>query len=307
MDVIKQFSTHVLPLYGFIMLGYAANRWLGLNSKWIAKILLFGLIPLLIIDNLLKAELRELFVAIGIIFVFACLMNIPAYLAHKYITKDLINKRLLQSSFSYYNIGWFGIPITLALFGDEQLPLIISAYVGNALYGDTIGYYLISRTKKIPIKHAVSNIFKIPAIYACIIALILNGFSFEIPTSFEPVAKGIGWTVSSLGMLIVGIMLGDVVLKSIPLKSFSKLLIVRYLSGAATLLLLIGLEHWIVQVLDSQQQKLLFLIAAFPIAANLIVFAAFLETEKENSALLVALSTFFSLFLTPLCCYILFK
>ncbi|QNL49067.1 hypothetical protein H8S90_20300 [Olivibacter sp. SDN3] len=306
MDVIKQLSTHVLPLYGFIILGYAVNRWLGLKSKWIAKILLFGLIPLLIMDNLLKAELKELFVAIGIIFVFACLMNIPAYFTHRYMAKDF-NVNLLQSSFSYYNIGWFGIPITLALFGDEQLPLIISAYVGNALYGDTIGYYLFSRTKKIPIKHAIYNVFKIPAIYACIIALTLNSFSFELPSSFEPVTKGIGWTVSSLGMLIVGIMLGGMAFNSVSLKSFGKLLIMRYLSGALALLLLIGLEHWIIQILDNQQQKLLLLIATFPVAANLIVFAAFLETEKESSALLVALSTLFSLFLTPVCCYILFK
>ncbi len=305
MDVLNELLTRVLPLYGFIVLGFLANRYWKLQSKWISKSLLYVLIPLLIVDNLLKAELSELTAAASIIFLLAAAMTVPALICHRFIAKDM-DSSLLKGSFSYFNIGWFGIPVTLALFGEEQMPLIISAYVGNVLYGDTVGFYLMSRTKDLPVREAVKNVFKIPAIYACVLAVGLNLWGVEFPESLEPVSKGVSWLVSALGMLIIGVTLGKIDFSKISYGLFSKILGMRYLFGALLIAALVFAEQQFFGILEEDQSKLLLLVSAFPIAANLVVFASVLETEEENSALLVGASSLVSLFLVPAVCLLLF-
>lgn len=305
MDVLPALLTKVLPLYGCIALGFfAAKRW-HISAKWISKILLFVLIPLIIIENLLKATLSETAVIGSIVFLLACAMNLPAFLIGRFVVKDF-NKNLLKGGFSYYNIGWFGIPVVMALFGNEQMPLIISAYVGNALYGDTIGYYLMSRTKGIPVKEAIKKVFKIPAIYACVIALLLNLLQVKMPENLEVVGDGVSWIVSALGMLIIGVTLTEVNFKDVPYRMFGKILSIRYAAGLLLLIAFVFIEKQFIEILDEDQQKLMLLLSSFPIAANLVVFATFLDTEKENAALLVGISSIISLILAPLACLLLF-
>jgi predicted permease len=305
MDVPKALLHSVLPLYGFIVLGFLLVRRWQLGSKWISKIMLYVLIPFLIIENLLKASLADTAIAGSMIFVLAVAMNLPATLSKKVFAND-IDENLLRGAFSYYNIGWFGIPVVMALFGQEQMPLIISAYVGNVLYGDTIGYYLMSRSKGIPVKTATAKVFKIPAIYACLLAVLLNVFEVKAPEELEVAGKVISWIVSALGMLIIGITLSKIDFKQVAYLTFTKILGLRYIAGAGVLIILTLIEKVFVGVLDKDQSSLMLLISSFPIAANLVVFAAFLDTQKENSALLVGMSSVVSLILVPLLCLFLF-
>lgn len=305
MNVLNKLLVSVLPLYGFIIAGYIASRWLGLKSKPISKILLYVLIPLVIFDNILKAELSQLAIVAAIIFLLALLMNGPALLAGRFVGKDM-NQSLLSCSYSYFNVGWFGIPVVMALFGEEKMPLIISAYMGNVLYGDTVGYYLVSRSKDLPISDSVKNVLKIPAIYACIAAIIANLQGFKLPENLEPITKGASWTLSALGMLIIGITLTEVDFKRVDYAKFGKLLGIRYVAAALLVGALVLLESAVISQLKSEEQNLLLLIASFPIAANLVVFATFLETETENASLLVSLSSLISLVLVPVACLLLF-
>ncbi len=298
MNVLTKLLAGVLPLYGFIIAGYLASRWLGLKSKPISKILLYVLIPLVIFDNILKAELSQLAIVAAIIFLLALLMNGPALLAGRFVGKDM-NQSLLSCSYSYFNVGWFGIPVVMALFGEEKMPLIISAYMGNVLYGDTVGYYLVLRSKDLPISDSLKNVVKIPAIYACIAAIIANLQGFKLPENLEPITKGASWTLSALGMLIIGITLTEVNFKKVDYAKFGKLLGIRYVAAALLLGALVLLESAVIAQLKGEEQKLLILIASFPIAANLVVFATFLDTETENASLLVALSSLISLVLVP--------
>lgn len=305
MDVLKELFSKVLPLYGFIALGYGAKRWFGLESKGISKILLFFLIPILIVDNVTKAELAEMAVVAGMVFLLASLMSVIGWLSNKFLIKNF-NKNLLMSSFSYYNIGWFGIPVVMALFGEQQMPFIVSAYLGNVLFGDTVGYYLVSRSKNMSIKEAVYNVLKIPAIYACVLAIALNLLDIGIPEEFEPVSEAVSWSASALGMLIIGITLCDIDFKNIDYGMFSKILSVRYIAGMVIMGLLVLGERTLLDSLADEQWRLMLLLSSFPIAANLVVFSSFLEVEQENTSLLVGSSSIISLVLVPLICLLLF-
>ena len=306
MDVLNELLTSVVPLYGFILIGYGASRWWGLKSKFISKILLYFLIPLVIFENILKAELDQFMVVAAMIFLLAALMNIPAQVANKYLKLDL-NPNILRCSYAYFNVGWFGIPVVMALFGEEQMPLIISAYMGNVFYGDTMGYYLVSRSKDLPVSASVKNVLKIPAIYACVAAIVANLLGLELPDSLEPVMKGASWTLSALGMLIIGITLTKIKFKEVDYAQYGKLMAIRYGAAAVLMGALVLAEMGLLSQLEGDEQKLLLLIPTFPIAANLVVFATYLDVETENASLIVALSSLISLVLVPVVCLLLFQ
>ncbi|WP_187260670.1 AEC family transporter [Pontibacter beigongshangensis] len=305
MDILPKLLTNVLPLYGFIGVGYAASRWFGLKDKWISWLLLYLLIPVVIFEHLIKAELAQMAIVAVMIFMLAVLMNLPAWLVGKFLVKD-INKYQLNCSFSYYNIGWFGIPVVMALFGQEQMPLIMSAYMGNVFYGDTIGYFLISRSKDLPVSEAVKNVLKIPAVYACVAAVIANLLGFELPEALSPVMKGASWTLSALGMIMIGIGLSKANLRQLDYKKYGKLVGSRFLGSVILMGLLVLAEAAIIGQLESDEQKLMLLLSVFPIAANLVVFSSFLDTEQESAALLVATSSLISLLLVPIVSLLLF-
>jgi predicted permease len=195
----------------------------------------------------------------------------------------------------------------MALFGEEKMPLIISAYMGNVLYGDTVGYYLISRSKDMGVGDSIKNVLKIPAIYALLAAIIANAYGFKMPESLEPVTKGVSWTLSALGMTIIGITLTSVDVKKVDYRLFSKLMAVRYVAAAVILGALVWLESVLIGQLEGDEQRLMLLMASFPIAANLVVFATFIDTETENASILVTFSSVISLFLVPAACLLLFQ
>ncbi|RDV16028.1 hypothetical protein DXT99_06570 [Pontibacter diazotrophicus] len=305
MDILNKLVSNVLPLYAFIGVGYIASRWLGLKSKFVSVVLLYGLIPLVIFDNLVEADLMQFVVVAAIVFLMCLLMSIPGWLTHKYLVKDF-NKYLLSCGFSYFNIGWFGIPVVLAIFGEERLPLIISAYMGNVFYGNTIGYFLVSRSKELPVKESVKNVFMIPAIYACVAAIIANIAGFEMPESLSPVMEGASWVLSALGMVMIGIGLSKVNLKETDYRKFGKIIGVRYLAAGVIMGLLVLGEAGVIGQLEAEEQMLLLMLPAFPIAANLVVFASFLETEEKEASLLVSLTSIISLIVVPIASLLLF-
>jgi predicted permease len=178
--------------------------------------------------------------------------------------------------------------------------------MGNVFYGDTIGYYLISRSKDLSVLDAVKNVLKIPAVYACGAAIWANIAGFEMPYSLATVMEGASWVLSAAGMVIIGIGLTKVNLKETDYKMFGITLGIRYVAAAIFLALLVFGESVVVGQLEEDERNLLLLIAAFPIAANLVVFSSFLETEEENAALLVSLSSLVSLLLVPVVCVVLF-
>ncbi|KAA3438716.1 hypothetical protein [Rufibacter hautae] len=177
----------------------------------------------------------------------------------------------------------------------------------RVFYDDTIGYYLISRSKDLPVKKAALNEVKIPAVYACFAAVFANSMGFQMPETLTPVMDGASWVLSALGMVMIGFGLTKVNFREIAYKTFGKIMEVRYLATAAFLGLLLWAKMGLVGQLRPDEQKLLFLISAFPIAANLVVFSSFLDTEEENAALLVSVSSLISLVLVPVACVLLFK
>jgi predicted permease len=298
MDVFLELYKSLFPYLLFIPLGYWVNKKGWISKSWITKPLIYGLMPVLVVNHVLEADAVKLAILPVLSFLLAGAMIFPARLAYKKIPKA-DEPFLLESSFSFFNVAFFGIPIVTALFGEDGVTTLICIYVGTALYGNTIGYFQVAKSKYSS-KEAFSKIFRIPFLYVFILALGLKLFQIETPDMLSPVIDVFSVVVSAGGMMMVGMNVLKVDFKSLDKNYFMKILSLRMVSAAMIMALLLLLEYWLIDKLEEEDRQMLALIPFFPVAANVTVYASFLESKEEQSGVLVLLTVAMSLIFVPL-------
>ncbi len=298
MEIFLDLYKNLLPVLAFIAVGYFLKKWTNINPGYISAPLIFFLLPLLVIYNISEADTSKIVVISIIAFLISLSMNIPALLAHRTFAKDE-DVNLLKSSFTFFNILFFGIPVVSALFDEGATSVLICVYLGAALYGDIIGYFQVAKTK-LSAKKALKEIVKVPYLYIFIVAIGIKIWGVEIPDEVAPIMDTLGWIVSSMGMMIVGVHLTGVNFKKINFVYLGKILGFR--TSAAILIagLFIGAEFLIWQNLETEDYLMLILMPFLPVASNISLFASYLETEEERFSLLVLLSIVLSLILVPI-------
>ena len=298
MNVFLDLYKTLIPYLLCIPIGYVLARKNIIPKNIVSKPLLYFFIPVLVINHVLEASVENLTILPIISFALSVAMILPATIVHKTFGKGE-SRSLLKSGFSFFNVAFFGIPVVNALFGKEAITTLICIYIGSALYGNIIGYFQVARTR-FSRKHSIKEIFKVPFIYVFVLAVILKIFGFETPSAVEPVVDVFSVIVSVAGMLIIGINIEQVDFKALKWSYYLKLLGVRVIASVVIMAALIGLEYAFVNGLNTEETHVLILLALFPIAANLTVFASFLKSNEKQSALLVLLSMLISLILVPL-------
>ncbi|KQM70631.1 AEC family transporter [Sphingomonas sp. Leaf20] len=298
MSAIGNIAAALLPLYGVILIGWAVGGRLPWAAKLFSTILVFGLIPLLVIDKVLAAETRQLMVIPPLMFAVAALMSIPAHRLAQRLGKDF-DPKLLSASFSFFNVAFFGVPVSQALFGEVGASTVICAYIGSALYGDTIGYFLIARTKE-GARKAATKALRVPIVYVVIGAIIAKLAGVTMPEAAKPVLSIAGTLVSILGMAVIGLNLAETGRDDWRPKLMTRILAVRQASGLILLGTALALEAALVGILTPRDRVIVGLVALFPIASNVTLFATLLDTNRKAAAVLVALSSVVSLVLVLL-------
>ncbi|MEG8013274.1 AEC family transporter [Sphingomonas sp. 22R3R2A-7] len=298
MSAIGNIAAALLPLYGVILIGWAVGGRLPWAAKLFSTILVFGLIPLLVIDKVLAAETRQLMVIPPLMFAVAALMSIPAHRLAQRLGNDF-DPKLLSASFSFFNVAFFGVPVSQALFGEVGASTVICAYIGSALYGDTIGYFLIARTKE-GARKAATKALRVPIVYVVIGAIIAKLAGVTMPEAVKPVLSIAGTLVSVLGMAVIGLNLAETGRDDWRPKLMTRILAVRQASGLILLGTALALEAALVGILTPRDRVIVGLVALFPIASNVTLFATLLDTNRKAAAVLVALSSAVSLVLVLL-------
>lgn len=277
----------LLPAYSYILLGFIARRWLGISQHYIAKILFYLCIPIIVFKSTFLFTSGNFFLLTALSFFVSCLMSISAqWLAPKSCT--IFTLGVCQCLYGYFNIAWFGIPVVYVLYGNTAVVTMIPFYIGGMLFGNTLGYLLVAQSTfsiTSPLL-AIKKLCTVPAFYALIAGLILNNsdwrnhFNNLVIVSQLFQFSTIATTI--LGMGLVGMSIAHVSIHTVPWRQILKLLYSRFLS-AVVIVGIIATSAWKMDYLNFFEFKIFLLLPLLPIAANILVFAE--QTERENSAL----------------------
>lgn len=298
MEVFLELYKSLFPYLLFIPFGFWINKKQWVSKDWITKPLIYICMPILVINHVLEADALKLAILPIISFFLAAAMLLPARWAVRHMPKA-DEPFLLESAFSYFNVAFFGIPIVTALFGEEGITTLICIYIGTALYGNTIGYFQVAKSKY-STRQSIGKILKIPFLYIFFLALSLKAVAIETPDAISPFIDVLSMLVSAGGMLMVGMNVLKVDFKTLDKAYFTKILSLRLISAILLMGVLVLLEYLLVDQLEGEDRQMLALIPFFPIAANVTVYASFIGSKEEQSGILVLLTVGLSLLLVPL-------
>ncbi|MEL6063114.1 MULTISPECIES: AEC family transporter [unclassified Methylobacterium] len=285
-------AARMLPAYAAIGVGYAVGRlsrqdWL----KVLSGVLMYGLIPIVVFRNALALAFGAAIGHVVLSITFSALMVLCGLLIVPRIRTD-VPRRLATCAFGYTNIGWFGVPTGLALFGPDSLPILVMAYVGGLFFGNTVGFYLVARDR-FSVAASLRKMAAIPPLYAFGAGLAARAFGLGDAAilSADAAFRIAALLMSGCGMMVVGLGASRLTLSWTAIRAVLRLIIWRHVAGIGVIWAVIGLFSACGAPIPPEIRAVVVLIGLLPVAGNIVIFAAQLQGDVAASALIVAVST----------------
>lgn len=288
----------VISLFLIILVGvYAAKRKIITKeiNKGLTNILLKITLPCLVVSSFifdlsdeLKGNIIKCFIYSPLVLLISIVVSYIFLLPIKGGKKIII-----QFANVFSNCGFIGFPIVFSIYGNEG---VIYASIFNLFFTVflwTYGVILFNgKMKREDIKQVLLN----PAIIAVIIGLIIMILGVNIPNVLSSTLDLVGNMTSPLSMIIVGVILGNAKIifylkdKSIYYSAFLKLIVMPCI-----IILILKIIND-----NSLVSKTLIILTAMPAAAMTSILAESFDKESEYSAVIVFITTLFSLITFPI-------
>ena len=297
----------VLSILVMILLGYYLTRK-GLFdesvSKLFTELVINVSLPAMIVSNLLTVFDREKIYSAGkeIIIPFASIIicYVVAMVVAKLIKVKPERKGIFQAMFFASNTIFMGMPVNLALFGDQSTPYVLFYYAANTTLFWTIGIYSISKDKKgcedkIFSMNTVKRIFSPPLLgFLAGVLLILLGI--KLPSFIMDSCKYIGNLTTPLSLLFIGITFSTINIKDIKFdKDMAALLLGRFVFSPLVVYALALLIP-----IPSLMTKVFIIQSAMPVIAQAAITAKAYDVDYQYATVMVTVSTVLSVLLIPL-------
>lgn len=205
-----------------------------------------------------------------------------------------------SAMFGLSNTIFVGLPINLALFGEQCLPYVMVYYIANTIIFWTIGAYGIRRDgEKIKLKlFTLENVKKIfsPPLTAILLAALLIVLGIKLPNSIMESCKYLGNLTTPLAVLFIGIVIYSVKPTKIKLsKDMVAILLGRFIFAP---LLIIGICYKL--PLPILMKQVFVIQAAMPVMTQTPIVARMYGADYEYSAVMATVTTIVSLLMIPI-------
>ncbi len=290
------FANNILPIILLSGAGFALGKILHIDPRSLGRVVFYVFSPVLIFDLLIRNQLKISEAAIVIAFALCFILMIGAltfllgYLFR--LERPALITILITTMFA--NTGNYGLPLVSFAFGEQALSYAGIYFVTTTVLFYTLGVFLAS-LGHMSFKEAIVGLFKIPTIYAVLLAILINVLNVEIPV---PVARAVelaaGGTIP-LMLVLLGVQLTQVEFsgnqRALQLSVSLRLVIAPL--AALLFAWLFGLQGFSRQASVTQ--------ASMPSMVSATVLAAEYDLDSKLVTAVVFISTLLSPFtLTPL-------
>ena len=184
------------------------------------------------------------------------------------------------------NTGNLGIPINIAIFGEESIPYTTVVNLVNVFIVYTIGVYFYSRGSY-DVKTSLKNILKLPILWAAIIAILLSIFEYKPNSILSNMLMMGAYASMTMQLFLFGIYLYGTKIKEI-----SKTLIIWVLAFKFLLLPTVAFLVLINLELDSMIKGIIFIELMMPLAVANVNLASLYDCSPKVVTALVFISSF---------------
>jgi len=279
----------ILGIYIFIVLGFIAKKTFKeqIDDKTITLINVYFLQVFLTFWGLLVRPIdSSLIYAPAIYFGIIILVLIfTALLAHKFF-KDKKDYSIAMVAALIGNTGNLGIPLGIAIFGEESIPYTTVINLVNVFVVYTFGVYYYSRGTY-DIKTSLKNIIKLPILWAAIIAILLSSVSYKPSDAIMKTLMMGAYASMTMQLFLFGIYLYGTKIKEI-----SKKLVIWVMGFKFVVLPSIAFIVLSFIDLKPMIKGIIFIELLMPLAIANVNFASLYECKPRLVTALVFISSF---------------
>ena len=299
----------IFPIIVMIAIGYILRKrhWFHHTfSENVSKLITNVALPCSIFYSVLKYldmnVLKEL--SNRLIFTFASVIigYVTAYIVIKIFKIRRGRRGVFYNAVVNANTIFIGLPLNMALFGEEASKYYLMYYITNTISIWTLGYILLENdsTEEKEGKGGF-NPKKLlsPPLIAFVAAFIVLVLGISIPKPLVETTKYLGNIVTPLALLYIGIVLADAGLHSINFDLDTILaLLGRFVFSSIVMVALLKVAGQFMQ-LDSLEIKTFVIQSAAPVFAALPILTNQTEGDIEYATNVVTTSTILFVVVIP--------
>ena len=299
----------IFPIIVMIAIGYILRKrhWFHHTfSENVSKLITNVALPCSIFYSVLKYldmnVLKEL--SNRLIFTFASVIigYVTAYIVIKIFKIRRGRRGVFYNAVVNANTIFIGLPLNMALFGEEASKYYLMYYITNTISIWTLGYILLENdsTEERESKGGF-NPKKLlsPPLIAFVAAFIVLVLGISIPKPLVETTKYLGNIVTPLALLYIGIVLADAGLHSINFDLDTILaLLGRFVFSSIVMVALLKVTGQFMQ-LDSLEIKTFVIQSAAPVFAALPILTNQTEGDIEYATNVVTTSTILFVVVIP--------
>ncbi|MCF6200773.1 MAG: AEC family transporter [Hydrogenimonas sp.] len=284
----------ILGIYFFVALG-AFAKWhfkQELHERSLILISVYILQPFLTFWGLTSHHFDpEIFEAPMWYLLIVSLLFVAMLLVSEKLFADRKKRAIFLISSLVGNTANLGIPLGIAIFGNESVPYTTMINLANVLFVNTVGIYIYS-SGSFSSKESLLNVVKMPILWSALAALAVNIAGIQIPDTIEANLKLGAYASIVVQLLLFGIYLAGVRVEHLDMKLLKAVGAVKFFilpMAAYTILQFSELSAFVLSILLMEMIT--------PLAVANVNFAALFHCRpKDTAALVFASSLFFLLY-----------
>ena len=299
----------IIPIIAIIVLGYILqNRgWFGENfGANLSHLIMNIALPASIFVSVMKYLTFDKLLTLseGLIYTFGAfvLTYISAYICVKLFNVRTGRRGTMINTFVNANTIFIGLPLNIALFGNEALPYFLIYYITNTISTWTLGIYLMTSDSKSGKNKASSKFdwkkLMPPPLIGFLVSLVFLIFKIPIPSFATSTLTYIGNIVTPLSLIYIGVTLAKAGLKTIKFDRDTIItLIGRFILGPVVMFAILSLTA---KNMPTDEFKTFVVQSAAPALAVLPILASQGNGDVEFSTNVVTLSTILFIVVVPI-------
>lgn len=289
MNLTQVFIDVLLPIFLIFGVGFVLGKKKNPQPQPIAHVSIYVLLPSLVFISFLNRDILSSLTVTGLyIVVFTGIMYVLSVAVCRVLKYD----RALESGFLlsvlFTNSGNYGVPLCTFAFGEEGMVNALAYMMYGSVIMYTFAVFIASRGT-LPVRESLTNIFKIPLIYAVGLAAVFSYFSVDVPSFIDAPIGLLGSAAIPVAMVLLGIQLSRTSMHN----EYKPLVLSSVIRLCVSPLVGIAITHFM--GVEGLLRSVLIIESSMPTAVNSALIAIEFDAEPGFVSSAVLVSTILSI------------
>ncbi len=295
------FGNNILPIFIAASVGYFVGRYQKVDPRSVSQLVFYVFAPSLVFNLLTTAQLsgQQISGMVGFAATLVLLIGLLTWVIGRIFRLNRRTMIALMLTTMFCNAGNYGLSLTLFAFGKTALTFASLFFITNSILTQTLGI-VVASLGSTDLKNAILGMFKLPAIYAVLLAILFNRLNWQLPLSIERAVSLMGNAAVPALLVLMGIQMAHMKQINGEIQALTLSVFLRLVVSPALGLLLSPIFG-----LQAAARQAAVIESAMPTAVMVTALATEYHIEPSLVNTTVFLSTLLSpLTITPLLAYL---